>query len=190
MKGKTGVRKNDWGNLRITFTTRHLILMQTRMKRRSEKRGKTIAFVWFYFKVNFNKVLIQQVMKYSNYLGVIAALLLIVYCFLPWVYIDPLKTVITGVRADNTNFGKPGALHIIFSTFSIILFLIPSVWAKRANLILSTLNFAWAIRNFLLITQCELGECPEKLSGIYAIVFCSIIMLLMSMLPKVKLQTL
>lgn len=127
-------------------------------------------------------------MKFSNYIGVMAAIILIVCCFLPWVYIDAIKTTITGVSAEHTSFGKPGVLHIIFSVFSIILFLIPALWAKRSNLFIGAFNLAWAIRNFLLMTHCELGECPQRFFGIYAILVFSILMLIMTMLPKVELK--
>ena len=127
-------------------------------------------------------------MKYSNRLGVIAAMALIGSCFLPWVYIDSIQTTITGVRAEHTSFGRPGLLHIIFSVFSIILFIIPRIWAKRTNLFIGALNFAWSIRNFLLITQCELGECPHKLLGIYAIIPVAALLLVMTMLPDIKMK--
>ena len=118
-------------------------------------------------------------MKYSNYIGVAIAIALIAFCFMPWVYIISIQTTITGLDSGNTNFGSPGAMHIIFCVFSIILFLLPKVWAKRANMIVVTLNFAWAIRNFLLITRCEVGECPEKRFGIYAVIILSFLILLM-----------
>lgn len=127
-------------------------------------------------------------MKYSNYIGVAAALALIAFCFAPWVYIGYIKTIITGFNTGNTNFGRPGAMHIMLAVFSIILFLVPKVWAARANLFVVAFNFAWSLRNFLLITQCEYGECPEKRFGIYAVVLLSFIILLMGFLPKVTLK--
>ena len=127
-------------------------------------------------------------MKYSNYIGSIAALVLICFCFLPWVYIDAIQTTITGMRAEHTNFGRPGLLHICFSVLSIIFFLVPAVWAKRTNLFIGAFNFAWSIRNYLVITQCEVGECPHKQFGIFAIVIFSALLLVMTMLPDVKLK--
>jgi hypothetical protein len=125
-------------------------------------------------------------MKHSNYVGIVAALLLIGCCFLPWVYIVSIKLTITGLKTEHTRFGQPGLLHIIFSVFSIILFLFPVTWAKSTNLFIATFNFAWSLRNFLLIPLCELGECPQKLLGIYAIIVFSIIMFAMALIPKVN----
>ncbi|MCW3113517.1 MAG: hypothetical protein JWR18_1913 [Segetibacter sp.] len=127
-------------------------------------------------------------MRYSNYIGVLAAILLIAACFLPWVYIDSIKTIITGVKADHTNYGKPGVLHIFFAILTSIFFLIPTIWAKRTNLFVAAFNFAWSIRNFLLISHCEVGECPEKRVGIYAILLLSIVILVMTTIPRVKLK--
>ena len=127
-------------------------------------------------------------MKYSNYIGVLAAIFLIASCFIPWVYIESIKTTITGLKAEHTNYGKPGVLHIIFSIFSVIFFLIPAIWAKRTNLFVGAFNFAWAVRNFLLITHCDFGECPEKRFGIYAILLFSIVIIIMTTIPKVDLK--
>ncbi|MDQ6812502.1 MAG: hypothetical protein M3040_01985 [Bacteroidota bacterium] len=127
-------------------------------------------------------------MKNSNYIGIIAALLLIGSCFIPWVYIESIDTVITGLKAERTNYGKPGILHIAFSVLSIVFFLIPAIWAKRTNLFIGAFNFAWAIRNFLLITHCDYGECPQKRFGIFAILLLSIVIIIMATLPKIELK--
>lgn len=127
-------------------------------------------------------------MKYSNYIGVAAALALIATCFLPWVYISSIHATITGLDSRLTNYGKPGIIHIVLCVFSIILFLTPKVWAKRTNVIVSSLNFVWAIRNFLVITLCQMGECPEKKPGIYAVIILSFLIMIMAMLPKMEVR--
>lgn len=127
-------------------------------------------------------------MKYSNYIGAAAAVALIAFCFVPWVYIGSIKTTITGLSTGNTTLGSPGAMHIALAVFSIVLFLLYKVWATRANLFVVAFNFAWSIRNFFVVTHCEYGECPEKRSGIYAVIFLSFIILLMGLLPKMTLK--
>lgn len=122
-------------------------------------------------------------MKYSNYIGVITALAIVAVCFMPWVYIASIKTTVTGMKADKTNFGHAGLMNIILCTVAIILFIIPHVWAKRINLFAGTFNLAWSIRNFLIITQCELGDCPEKQPGIYLMFALSVVLLLMTFIP-------
>ncbi len=108
---------------------------------------------------------------------------IVAVCFMPWVYISSIQTTVTGIRADKTNFGHPGLINIILSTVATVLFIIPRVWAKRMNLFISTFNLAWAVRNFLLITQCELGDCPEKRPGIYLLFVLSVVLLLMTFIP-------
>jgi hypothetical protein len=122
-------------------------------------------------------------MKYSNYIGAISALAIVAVCFMPWVYIASVQTTVTGMRADKTNFGHPGLMNIILCTVATVLFIIPRVWAKRMNLFVGTFNLAWSIRNFLIITQCELGDCPEKRAGIYLLFGLSVVLLLMTFIP-------
>ncbi|TDH27928.1 hypothetical protein EXU57_05535 [Segetibacter sp. 3557_3] len=123
-------------------------------------------------------------MRYSNLFGIVAALCLIASCFLEWVYIDSIKTAINGINTAPTGFGKPGYLHIFFAVIAIILFALPQIAAKRVNVFISAINLAWAFKNILVVTQCQMGECPEKRVGIYAIVFFSVVMIIMSFLPK------
>ncbi len=127
-------------------------------------------------------------MKYSNTIGAIATLAMAAFCFLPWVYIEPIHSTLTGFATRGTNFGTPGIVHVLFAAIGIVLFLVNKVWAKRANVFFCTLHFAWALRNFILFTRCELGECPEKKAGIYAIVFFSLVMMVMSLLPKLEVK--
>ena len=125
-------------------------------------------------------------MRYSTHIGIAATIALVMVCFAPWVYIPSIKTTITGFFAEGTNYGHPGLMHCIMSVFAIVFFLLKNVVAKRTNIFFCGFNFAWSLRNFLLITHCELGECPEKKWGIYFVVILSFLMMLMSFLPDVK----
>ncbi len=127
-------------------------------------------------------------MKYSNYIGVAAAIAIIIICFMPWAYVKSIDTMISGLDSGKTNFGKPGIVNMFFSIISIVLFLVPAIWAKRTNLFIGALNVAWAFRNFLIVTQCQMGECPDKKVGIYLLVIASIVLMIMALLPKVDLE--
>lgn len=127
-------------------------------------------------------------MKYSQTLGVVFSLLLIVACFLPWCMIPSKALVISGMNTTGTVLGRPGYMHIFFGVISVLLFAIQRVWAKRTNLLVMALNFAWAMRNYLLMSTCSAGDCPEKKIGIYLVVFSSILMLLMAFLPKINIK--
>ena len=92
-------------------------------------------------------------MKYSQTLGVVFALLLISACYLPWCIIPSKALIISGMNTTGTVLGKPGYMHIFFGVISILLFVIQRVWSKRVNLLIMALNFAWAIRNYLLMSM-------------------------------------
>jgi hypothetical protein len=131
-------------------------------------------------------------MKYSNYIGIIACLLLMYACTLHWIYIGTPEHFLTGFtnNVDNNPFGKPGKLHVFFSGIALLFFAIPKVWAKRTAPIITALNLAFGIRNFFAIGMtCRAGVCPHKELGIYLIFICSIIIFLMSLLPKMQVQS-
>lgn len=123
-------------------------------------------------------------MKYSQQLGAVLALLIILTCFLPWSYIPSLDTTITGMYTAGTDFGKPGILHIVFSILAFVLFLIPRIWAKRTNIFVSGINLAWGFKNFMLYSMCSAGDCQVKRFGLYVMLASSILLIVMALLPK------
>lgn len=123
-------------------------------------------------------------MKNLKWPGIAASLLLVFACWTPWVTIASKGITITGVAAEGTLYGKPGVLHIILICFFICFSLIPRLWAKRFNLLVTGLNTAWMLRNFLVLTLCRAGECPEKQWGIYLVLISSLLMLVASFFPE------
>jgi hypothetical protein len=122
-------------------------------------------------------------MKNLKWPGIAGALLLVYACWTPWVIISSKGIIITGVAAEGTSYGKPGALHLILVCFFIVFSLIPKLWAKRFNLLVTGLNTAWMLRNFLVLSLCRAGECPERQWGIYLVLVGSLVMLLGSFFP-------
>lgn len=127
-------------------------------------------------------------MQFMKWVGVIAVLLLILSCFIPWVYIASGQITISGVESTGTNFGKPGYFHFLMAPLFLFFHLVPKVWAKRWNLLIVALNLAWAVRNFFIISACQGGECPEKKAGIYLVVLASVLMLVSALFPAIKLK--
>jgi len=127
-------------------------------------------------------------MKYSKWIGLLAAAVLVFACYSPWVYLDPIHKSITGFDATGTNYGKPGLLNMYLTVLAVIFFIIPAIGAKRANIFVCALNLAWSARNFIIISMCNGGECPQKKYGIYLMLFSSMIMLLMALFTDVKLK--
>ena len=127
-------------------------------------------------------------MRWMKWTGVASCLLLITSCFLPWVFIEFKNITVSGIEATGTNFGKPGYFHFIMSFIFLLFTFTPKVWAKRSNLLITALNLGWAIRNYFIISACEMGECPIKKMGIYILIPASVVMLASAMFPDVKLK--
>ena len=119
--------------------------------------------------------------------GIASAGLLIISCFFTWVVIVSKNITVTGVDAGGTNFGKPGYFNLLMTTLFLAFTLIPKIWAKRINLFVTALNLAWAVRNYLIITGCSAGECPEKHTAIFLLLLASVLMLVSSLFPDLKL---
>jgi hypothetical protein len=127
-------------------------------------------------------------MKYSHWIGFVFAVLLIIACFLPWAYYPDIDKIFTGFFSEQNRYGKPGKVLIFFSVIATILFFIPRIWAKRLNMLITALNFAFAVKSFLLFSSCYRGICPEKKTGIFLIVISAAVMLVLSLLPDMKLK--
>jgi hypothetical protein len=127
-------------------------------------------------------------MKHSQTIGIVAALLLILLCFFPWSIIPGKELPVTGFETTGTSFGKPALFHLLFCTVMIAFFAIPRIWAKRTNLFLAAINLAWAIRNYILVSSCLMGECPEKQPALYGIVFAAAVMQAMALFPKIPIR--
>jgi hypothetical protein len=127
-------------------------------------------------------------MRLMKWIGIIAALLLIASCFIPWVVIVSKNITIRGIDATGTNYGKPGYFHMVMAFFFLVFSLIPKVWAKRCNLLIIAMNFAWAIRNYFVLAACQGGDCPEKKTGIYLVILSSVLMLAAALFPDIKLS--
>ena len=125
-------------------------------------------------------------MKYSSSIGIVAALLLILACFLPWAYYPDIDKIFTGFFSEKNTYGKPGKFLVFFAIITIIFFLVPKVWAKRSNLIISTILVSFSIKSYMLFTNCYHGICPEKKFGIYLMLVAPFIIVVASLIPYVN----
>jgi hypothetical protein len=123
-----------------------------------------------------------------KWIGILAAITLIIACFFPWVFIESKNITVTGIDSAGTNFGKPAYFHFFLAVIYLLFTLISKVWAKRWNLLIVALNIAWASRNYFIISGCSGGECPEKKAGLYMVLLSSIIMLVAALFPKMELN--
>jgi hypothetical protein len=126
-------------------------------------------------------------MRWMKWAGVAACLLLIISCFIPWVFIESKNITVSGIHATGTSFGKPGYFHLLMSFFFLLFSFIQKLWAKRTNLLVTALNLGWAVRNYIIISTCIMGDCPLKEAGIFILIPASLLMLVSAMLPDMKL---
>jgi uncharacterized BrkB/YihY/UPF0761 family membrane protein len=127
-------------------------------------------------------------MKYSQWIGIAAALMLVIACFLPWTFHPDLNESFTGFFSENNNYGKPGRLFIVFALVAAVFFLLPRIWAKRWNLLVGALTVAYAIKSFIVFSGCYRGICPAKQVGLWLMLGSAILVLLMALVPDVKLE--
>lgn len=126
-------------------------------------------------------------MRYSNYIGILAGILLLLVAYQPWIYIVSIQTSVTGWgAATKTVFGKPALMHLYLMPLSTFFFLLPKLWAKRLNPLLSAIHVAWAVRNLLLLSTCRNGECPEQYIWLYVYFGLALLLLVMSLLPEIR----
>jgi len=125
-------------------------------------------------------------LRRMKWIGTLAALVLIVFCFFPWVFIESKNITVTGIESAGTSFGKPGYFHFFLAVLYLLFTFIPRLWAKRWNLLIVALNIAWAARNYFIISACSGGECPEKKAGLYMVLISSLIMLVAALFPRME----
>ena len=125
-------------------------------------------------------------MKFAPYFGIAAALLLIVFCFIPWAYYPDLQQNFTGFYSKQNNYGKPGIAFIFLSIITIVFFLIAKLWSVRANQFISVMIFAYALKTFVLFTSSYAGINPEIKPGLIGVLGFSLIILVCSLLSKAQ----
>lgn len=127
-------------------------------------------------------------MKFYKVWAILAALVLIASCFMPWAFYPDRNESFTGFYSYLNHYGKPGKVFVFFGVLSFIFILIDRVWAKRINLVLAALNIAFLIKTYILFTRCYLDVCPEKRYGIYLLIFSSLLLMITALLPNTKVE--
>lgn len=127
--------------------------------------------------------------KALNILGILACVALIISCFLPWGYYADLHQTFTGFYSFKNEYGRPGKFLTFMSVLVLVFMLLPKIWAKRTNLFLCALNVAYAFKSYVLFTSCYNNYCPEKRYGVILMLIASVIMLVASAFPYMKLKT-
>lgn len=127
--------------------------------------------------------------KLLHWLGILAAVLLMISCVLPWTFHADVHESFTGFYSHANIYGKPGKLLCILGGTAFILMWLPKIWAKRTNLFVCALAVGYAIKSYILYTSCYNAYCPQKLPGIFIMLFATIVMQIAAILPDVQLPT-
>lgn len=114
-----------------------------------------------------------------KWVSIIAAIIVIVSCFFPWVVIESKDIVISGVDAGGTNYGKPGYANIFFTTVSMFFFFIPRVWTRIICIVFAVLNLAWTASNvFFKLAKCEAGICPDRQPALFIVFIAALVLII------------
>jgi hypothetical protein len=127
-------------------------------------------------------------LRYSQFFGVAAALVLIISGFLPWTWHPDIQKYFTGFFSENNTYGKPGKVFIVLCAMAIVFFLIPRLWAKRFNLFFGAVILAYAIKCFIVYSGCYAGTCPVIQYGLWMMLISAMGLMLGAVLPDIKLK--
>jgi len=127
-------------------------------------------------------------MKNSQWIGIAAALVLLAACFMPWAYFPDLGESFTGFFSEQNRYGRPGKVLIVLCSVMIIFFLVPRVWAKRANIFAGAVTFAWCVKSFILYSACYRGICPDRKAGLFIVLAASVVTLVAALFPDLPVK--
>ena len=109
---------------------------------------------------------------------------------MPWVHYNNINETFTGFHVTKFStgnyYGRAGLVICFFTVLILLFILAPKVWAKRTNLFLSAILFAYCIRTYIIFTSALFEGEVEKKAGIYLIIVLSFIILIASVFPKIE----
>ena len=126
-------------------------------------------------------------MKWIKWISILAAIILIISCFFPWVVIESKNIIVTGMDVAGLAYGHYGYFLIPLAIIFIILQLVNKIWVKRLNVAIGALIMTISFAS-ILIFRCEYGECPQKQMAFYIMFASSVIVFIGSLLPDIKLR--
>jgi hypothetical protein len=154
----------------------------------------TVVFVLIHAIITIAKTasvqpLYLRRMRARKGLLLVVAVILLASVFFPWLIIESKNIIVSGIQAEGTAFGKPGLLSLFFTALIIIFSLVPRVWAHRICIFTAALNTGWAVRNFLLLSTCQGGECPQRQVSFYVYLISATLLLVAVLIQEVRLPS-
>jgi len=124
-----------------------------------------------------------------KWLSVFFYLLVIAACCFPWIRIESKNIVVSGLDGSALGYGKPGLMHMTLSALVIIFLLAGRIWSIRTAFFLGAFNIAWAARNFLALSACSGGICPQREPALFVVAAASLLGLLFLLFIREKGKT-
>lgn len=128
--------------------------------------------------------------KILHYVAIVAAIALIVTCFIPWVHYNNIDVTFNGFNvkrfATGVYYGRAGIIITVLASISLLFTMLPFIVAKRINMFLCALLVAYTLRTYVIFTGSLFDGEVTKLAGIYLIVLLSFVMVTCSVFPYLK----
>jgi hypothetical protein len=123
-----------------------------------------------------------------HWAGLIACVVLIAACFMPWTFHADVQKNFTGFFSAENKYGRPGKYIIILTVIILAFMLLPKIWAKRTNLFLAAILVSYAVKSYILYTSCYMAYCPEKKAGVFLMLSSSLLVFVACIFPNMKLK--
>lgn len=129
-----------------------------------------------------------------HWIGLAACIMLVVSCFLPWTYYpnDPFmkeeaQRTFTGFYTFGNYYGKPGKFLTLIAGISLLLKILPRVWAKRTDLFVTAVGIAYSARIYVEYTGSYTGITPQVKYGLVIMLVSIFTVFIASLFPDMKL---
>lgn len=126
----------------------------------------------------------RNIGRYSKWVTLIAATVLVASCFMPWAYYPDLGRSFTGWKTEQNVYGMPGKWFSFMALFSVLAQFIPSLFLKRANLLFMALNLAYAVFTFVKYNRSYGIITPTIQYGSWIMVLASLVLMLAALFPS------
>jgi uncharacterized membrane protein len=130
--------------------------------------------------------------KIINKLGIVACILAVLSCFMPWVTFPAQQETFTGFYVkkfpSGVYYGKPGTFITILCSIILLFMFLPKLWAKRINIFLSAFFVAFVVSVYIRFTNSLFDNEIEKRFGLLVLVVSSLLIFISCMLPDMKMK--
>ncbi len=130
--------------------------------------------------------------KIINKLGIIACVLAILSCFMPWITFTAQQETFTGFFVkkfpSGVYYGRPGTFITIICLVILACMFIPKLWAKRINIFVSAFFLAFVVSVYIRFTNSLFENEIERRYGLILLVISAVIIFISCLLPDMKVK--